>query len=257
MEPQYLIPDDFEEFLYVGQLLQAEAIKMAIESHRSDRPYCMGTLYWQLNDCWPVASWSGIDYYGRWKALHYFVKESLKPVALVVEDLDGKVRVHIVSDLPGTEAATLKVKLIRFDGQELWKESIPVQIPAGSSSLYFEKDITGIEPAEMVLVTTLGSGSTSYDTDLHYFAGPKDLKLTDPGITLAVNEERDLFKITLTSRALAKNVFLTVDGLDGQFSDNFFDVLPGEEVIVTFPKSGTLQGFRGGIRLLHLYQTNH
>ena len=62
MEEDYIIPDDFEEFLYVSQLLQAESIKMAIESHRAERPYCMGSLYWQLNDCWPVASWSGIDY---------------------------------------------------------------------------------------------------------------------------------------------------------------------------------------------------
>ena len=93
MAEDYVIPGDFEQFLYVGQLLQAEAIKLAIESHRADMTYCMGSLYWQINDCWPVASWSGIDYYGKWKALHYFVREAFKPTIVVVSEAADSVRV--------------------------------------------------------------------------------------------------------------------------------------------------------------------
>ena len=74
----YKMPKDFDKFLYVGQVLQAEGIKMAIEAHRRDMPYNMGTLYWQLNDCWPVASWSSMDYYGKWKALQYFAKKAFQ-----------------------------------------------------------------------------------------------------------------------------------------------------------------------------------
>jgi beta-mannosidase len=98
MAEDYKIPEDFEQFLYIGQLLQAEAIKLAIESHRADMPYCMGSLYWQINDCWPVASWSGIDYYGRWKALHYFVKEAFKPTILVCSEEGDLVQIKMVSD---------------------------------------------------------------------------------------------------------------------------------------------------------------
>jgi len=89
MQEDYKIPRILSSFLYVGQLLQAEAIKLAIESHRSGMPYCMGSLYWQINDCWPVASWSGIDYYGKWKALHYFAREAFKPTVLILSEADG------------------------------------------------------------------------------------------------------------------------------------------------------------------------
>lgn len=255
MDPDYRIPSDFEPFLYVGQLLQAEAIKMAIESHRSDRPYCMGTLYWQINDCWPVASWSGIDYYGRWKALHYFVREAFKPVALVMDEQEGNVRVHIVSDLPETQTAMLVMKIIRFDGRELWRESFPVHFPAQSSSLCFEKDIPGLDTATCVMVATLSSGGIVYDSGLHYFARPKFLKLGDPELTVEISDTDNLFEVTLTCKALAKNVFLTTEGVEGQFSDNFFDILPGDQKKITFPKSGTLAEFKARLKIMHLQQT--
>ena len=78
----YKTPKDFESFLYVGQILQAYGIKQAIEAHRRAMPYCMGSLYWQIDDCWPVASWSSMDYYKRWKALHYIAKKAYEPVLI-------------------------------------------------------------------------------------------------------------------------------------------------------------------------------
>ncbi|MDD5694782.1 MAG: glycoside hydrolase family 2 protein [Bacteroidales bacterium] len=255
MEPDYPVPDDFEQFLYVGQLLQADAIKMAIECHRTDMPYCMGTLYWQINDCWPVASWSGIDYYGRWKALHYFAKEAFKPVILVMDEKEDNVRVHIVSDLPETQTAMLVMKLIRFDGQELWTDSLPVEIPARSSAVYFEKEIAGFGTTNTVMVVSLRAGDVHTDSGFHYFVRPKYLKLTNPDISFEVSETESAFEVTLASKALARNVFLTAEGFGGQFSDNFFDILPGDHVKVTFPRSGTLEEFKDHIKVLHLQQT--
>ncbi|MDZ7725276.1 MAG: hypothetical protein U5R06_21280 [candidate division KSB1 bacterium] len=69
MQRHYKQPRDFESYLYVSQLLQAKAVEMAVDAHRRNKPFCMGTLYWQLNDCWPVTSWSSVDYYGNWKVL--------------------------------------------------------------------------------------------------------------------------------------------------------------------------------------------
>jgi beta-mannosidase len=88
MQRDYKVPADFRQFLYVGQVLQAEGIKVAMEAHRSRMPYCMGSLFWQINDCWPVASWSSIDYYGRWKAQQYFAVKAFDKV-LVSPQIDG------------------------------------------------------------------------------------------------------------------------------------------------------------------------
>jgi beta-mannosidase len=255
METDYRIPKDFEQFLYVGQLLQAEAINMAIECHRSDMPYCMGTLYWQINDCWPVASWSGIDYYGRWKALHYFAREAFKPVTLVMDENKGQVRVHIVSDLPETRQAILVLRIITFNGQELWSDSLPVDIPGWSSAIYVEKDISGFDPRKTVLVASLAKEGEVYDSGLHYFTQPKFLLLPDPGITPEIGEKGDAFEVILACTSLARNVFLTAGGYGGQFSDNFFDILPGEKVKVTFPKSGNLEEFKDHLKIMHLQQT--
>lgn len=71
----YKVPEDFDRLVYMGLVLQGVGVRQGLEAHRRNRPYCMGTLYWQLNDSWPVVSWSSIDYYGNWKALHYQAKE--------------------------------------------------------------------------------------------------------------------------------------------------------------------------------------
>jgi beta-mannosidase len=153
------------------------------------------------------------------------------------------------------QTAMLVMKIVRFDGQELWKHSLPVHFPARSSATYFEKDISGFDTTNTVMVTSLHTGGIYYDSGLHYFARPKNLKLTDPGITFDVSETGSVYEVTLTCTALAKNVFLTAEGFDAQFSDNFFDVLPGEEIRVTFPKSRTLEEFEDKLKVTHLQQT--
>lgn len=113
-------PKDFKAFLYMSQILQAEAIRIAIESHRRNKPYCMGTLYWQMNDCWPVASWAGMDYNGRWKALQYTVRSSFQDVLLSIDGTDReKVDVHVVSDLRTAVSAELVLTLYQFNGSVL------------------------------------------------------------------------------------------------------------------------------------------
>ena len=97
MEKYFKVPDDFSAFVYMSQYLQAEAVKIGIEAHRRAKPYCMGTLYWQINDCWPVASWSSIDYCGRWKALQYYARDAYDEV-LVSPYASGKQVVFTLVD---------------------------------------------------------------------------------------------------------------------------------------------------------------
>jgi beta-mannosidase len=257
MDVDYKIPADFEQFLYVGQLLQAEAISLAIEAHRSDMPYCMGSLYWQINDCWPVASWSGIDYYGRWKAMHYAAREAFKPTVLVCsEDID-LLRIKVVSDLKETGNLKLEIRLLDFTGRVLWKSDKVFELPPQEIKLPKKEILGKVDTASVVLVSELRLGDKLLDTDLHYFAKPKNLKLKDPEITYKIEINRDTIEITLNAINLAKNVFLYGEGINGQFSDNYFDILPGQEFRVMILKSSVSSDIRKSLKILHLYLTDN
>jgi beta-mannosidase len=253
MEEDYQIPADFEQLLYVGQLLQAEAIKTAIESHRSEAPFCMGSLYWQINDCWPVASWSGIDYYGKWKALHYFIREAFKPTVILCKENADSINFKIVSDSDEIGKLKLETRLLDFNGIILWHGVHEFGDEEPEMSFSLNEILRNIDPASVVLVSTLKMKSEIIDTDLHYFVKPKDLKLTDPHIKTVIKESGEIIEITLTSGNLAKNVFLYAEGLVGQFSDNYFDILPGETVSVIISKNETTIEDLQYLKVLTLY----
>ncbi|MBW6489669.1 MAG: glycoside hydrolase family 2 protein [Lentimicrobium sp.] len=259
MEQDYRIPDNFEHLLYVGQLLQAEAIKIALRTHRSDMPYCMGSLYWQLNDVWPVASWSGIDYYGKYKALHYFAKEALKNQMMNVMVEDGKLKIYGVSDLMQKTPATIRLNLTDFSGLSIWNRSVKITLPANNASLVHSIDLKELpiiyQDNQLVLKATLVLGTKVLDQDFVYFAKPKDLKLPDPGIKTRISDKGDKFVIEITTQKLCKNLMLISDNTDVQFSDNFFDLMPGDTRLITCPATIRWEDFEKGFRVLHLQMT--
>jgi beta-mannosidase len=234
--------------------LQAEAIKLAIESHRAEMPYCMGSLYWQINDCWPVASWSGIDYYGQWKALHYFVKEAFKHAILVSAEENGVLILRAISDKMDYDKFQLLMKLVDFSGKILWQQKHDFAMASRDIAIPLHEILGNIDPASVIFVSELKKGNEIIDTDLHYFVRPKELKLTDPGIDTEIIEKSDVIEVKLTSKYLVKNVFLYADSLEAQFSDNFFDILPGESVIITLPSSGNSLEALKSLEVLHLFQ---
>ena len=259
MADDYIIPEDFEQFLYVGQILQAVAIQEAIEAHRRAMPFCMGSLYWQINDCWPVASWSSIDYYGRWKALQFFVRNSNKNVIVSSTTKGENVTISVVSDETENIDGELKLKIIDFAGNELWSESIEIEVPQNSSKIYFEKEIKALvvdnDASGIVLVSEFSNVDNSLDTDLYYFVKPKDLKLNDPGLNIEVKEEAGKYIIEASSHSLVKNLFLTVDEGYEMFSDNYFDILPCEIITVYYPKNENIQDFASKLESIHLQMT--
>jgi beta-mannosidase len=257
MEEDYIIPSDFEQFLYAGQLLQAEAIKLAIESHRTEMPYCMGSLYWQINDCWPVASWSGIDYYGKWKAMHYFIREAFKPTVIICNEDADSIYLDVVSDSDEIGKLKLEIRLIDFSGNILWQAVH--EIGSERQEILFSRlEITGnIDPASVVLVSELKKDDKVIDKDLHYFVKPKNLQLSDPQLKTEIKEQGENIEVTLTCNSLAKNVFLYADGLEGQFSDNYFDILPGEKVSVSISNTGTTIEALKFLKILSLYLTEN
>jgi len=258
MKQSYNIPNSFEDFLYVSQLLQAEAIKMAIEAHRTEMPYCMGSLYWQLNDCWPVASWSGIDYYGQWKALHYFVKEAFKTQIVTVNIENNKINIYGISDTEGS-SASLRLNLMDYYGKSVWNRSISVTLPDNSSKLLTSVDFEQLpvmkHTKDGLLYVSLVKNERIIDSDVCYFDQPKNLKLPFPEIKVHIRERPDdQFDIEIFSKNLCKNFMLISEGNAYEFPENYFDILPGETKVVTIKTDMNYQEVEKKLSFTHLQE---
>ena len=226
-------PKDFESFVYLSQLMQSLALKTAIEAHRKAKPSCMGSLYWQLDDCWPCASWSGIDYYGNYKAIQYHLKNYFAPVLIIPSADKKKIEITIVSDLPHSISATLQVQLIDFDG--IIKKSFRSQLRLGSggSRSCFQQPILewtrDIDLRYTVLHIALTEKLRLLSEKLFFFVPVRQLELPDPKIRAEFEPVASGTRIILNTSGFAKNVFIAGSLPQTRFSDNFFDMLPGEE----------------------------
>ncbi len=228
----YKTPKDFQSYVYVSQVLQAEGIKTAMEAHRRAKPYCMGSLYWQLNDCWPAISWSSRDYYGKRKALHYFATKAFAPFLISPQYEQGRVKVTVVSDKLEDKKAELRLKLIDFNGKQIWQKSVNIDIPANSSTVFFDSTLLAFAPKlklqSSLLFTLLVSGNDTLSQNILYFDAVKNLQLDSAVIKRTIKEIAGGYEVELTTDKLAKNIYLITPLIRGEFSDNFFDLLPGE-----------------------------
>lgn len=230
-----LVKSDFRTYVYLTQLLQAEGIKIAMEGHRQKRPFTMGSLYWQVNDCWPVASWSSIDSRGRWKALQYYARRSFAPTALSFEKIDSTSRVRLwgVTDELQAKGGVVKLRLVDFSGKELWRDSMVVDIPRNGNQMIFERTerelLRGADARSVVLVSEATIDGVPMRT-MHYFVPFKNLRLPKPSFTLELTSIEGTSKVMATIRAenMLKSVLLEADKLQGKASDAYFDMLPGE-----------------------------
>ncbi|ESQ91501.1 beta-mannosidase [Asticcacaulis sp. AC460] len=238
MERDYRVPSDFRQFLYVGQVLQAEGIKVAMEAHRSRMPFCMGSLFWQINDCWPVASWSSIDYYGRWKAQQYFARHAFTPV-LVAPRLDGDtVTVTAVSDRLTDTKAVLSLQVLDFVGGIVFERNDVITLKANTSAEVASEAVgallNGVAPEAALLHVRLMQEGQLLSQNILYFKPVKDLVLPAPEYVTQVKAVGDELAVAVTAGSLIKNLYLSLDEGDGRFDDNYFDVLPGETKVVRF-----------------------
>ncbi len=242
----YPQPKDFASFLYVSQILQAEGIKKGAEHLRRIRPRCMGSLYWQINDCWPVASWSSIDYFGRWKALHYYAKKFYNDVLISPTENDGKIKINVVSDRTNPFNAVMKNSLLDFSGKILFENVRDIHVEQLKSQIYeeyFKSDLLKYgDSKKMVLYCAIQQGGITIADNLFYFAPFKNLDLPRPTIAPELIRDDSGFIINLASDFLAKNVFLEFREKDGFFSDNFFDIIPGQTKEVLFQTSQDIVG---------------
>ncbi len=289
MRRYYRMPSDFKTFLYVGQLLQGDGVKMGMEAFRRDRPLCMGSLVWQLNDCWPVASWSSRDYYGRWKALHYFTRKAYDDILVSPRVMDSKGEVeeyHAVAALPTAEAKALKpakelkgeqvldIKLvsdrlkpakgtfrlqtITIDGRTVYDCKFSLNVPANDALQVMQvavNDILGGEkPEDVIFYITYETGNKTY-SNIAYAALQKDMNYRPANITRKIVPTADGYDVILTTDIFARGVFMSIKGIDNFFSDNYFDMLPHTSRTVHVSTSKDLPTFASELEIISLGDT--
>lgn len=234
-------PKDFDALLYVSQLSQAEAMRYAIEHLRRHRGRCMGATYWQFNDNWPVASWSSIDYFGRWKALQYVVKRAYDHVLISCEEEETAASIHLSNEHNHAIAGTLAWQLLTLSGEIIAQDQRRVEVAALSSArvfaLDFSKELAGAHRRERYL-------SFSYFDEREQvarrgtavFVPYKHLRLQNPVLKAALSKGNGVYEIAVTAAAFAKFVMLDLTHADVIFSDNYFDLGAGETRLLTVPQ---------------------
>jgi len=241
IERDYGTPKDFASFVYLSQVQQAEAIKTAAEHLRRSRPRTMGSLFWQLNDCWPGPSKSSLDYYGRWKALHYAARRFYADLLISPYRHEGVIDVYLVSDKLKPVAAAVRTRLLTFDGKTLSDTREDRTVPPAAStriaSLDEKRLLGGADPRGSVGVFDLLVGGKVVSQNLVYFDAVRNLHLPPARIDLTVAESGSA-SVTAVSRVLARNVYLSFDDADARPSDNYFDLLPGQPVTIEVAGSG-------------------
>ena len=257
MQRDYFIPQDFFHYAYVSQLLQANGVGQAFEIHRRRKPHCMGTLYWQLNDCWQVTSWSSLDAKYQWKALHYAAREKFKPILLTVFPENDELSLHLVSDLQQSVKGKVSVVWQDLFGKVLDEEIIELEVPENISMEFLRipkaKYSNRFNDSHLVLRFADEDGNTA--ENIYYFARQKELKLPEYRLNISVSQVDKNFHIQLLSDALVKNLYLyTNENSTGFFSNNYFDLLPNEPktIIYTPNEKITLDEFEKQLKTLSL-----
>ena len=253
IEEEYGTPRDFPTFVYLSQVMQADGIQLAALHHRASRPYTMGSLYWQLNDVWPGASWSSIDYAGRWKALHFHAKRFFADHAVAALRDDGVTRVSLLNDRQQGLQATWRLRVIDLDGTPRSEQRHTVAVPPLSAlevGRFADADLLkGADPTRTVAVVELFDGATLLSQQVVYFVPAKALALSPAKIDSELRTDGDGYLLTLRSPTLVRALWVDFDGLDAALENNALDLMPGETVTIRLRAEADLATLRSGMRL--------
>lgn len=267
MERNWGVPAGFEGKLYLSQLIQGEIIRNAMEFHRRCKPYCWGTLVWQLNDCWPVASWAGRDWYGTWKAQQYFCRAAFSDILPSVSLDGGEVGIWLVSDRMQPVQGKVEVSFETYAGSIVSKTVKKVSLAANSSVkvMQFDSASLGADPADVFVRVRFTDGKGRQHNALRMLTSVKDAQLPKCSISTSVKGVEGGYEVTVSSDKFAKGVWLNVEngilqcGADGKalagtcaarnFSDNFFDLPAGESRTVTIESDLPIDAFRKALKV--------
>ncbi len=257
----FRLPKDFDSLVYLSMVLQAEGIRYGVEHWRRHPERVSGTLYWQLNDCWPVASWSSLDYFGRWKALHYAARRFYAPLSLSIEDKPSEQDIYLTSDLRETWEGSVHWSLEMLDGVVMEAGEQPVQAAPFEVTTVCRLDFSGHLDDDSrrgaVFVAELRQGGQVLSRQTAFFVPTKHLALAEPGIAAQMRVEGEQIFIELTSHSLARLVEVALEGAEVVFSDNYFD-LPAKRTMVVsarLPAGWTLSRARAALKVRSVYDS--
>ena len=263
LNEDYKTAKDFKSLVYISQLFQADAIKIASEAHRIHKPYCMGSMFWQFGDAWPNIGWSVIDYLGKKKAGFYSAKKTFKNLSVIpalsdtIIDSKTKLNIFINSDSTKSFVGLLDLKLLNFSGKSLLEKQIEVKVDALSNAIFYttplEEILKGLNKDEMVISAILTVNGLIVSENKLYFNRPKFLNLQKPNIKTFITQQTNDFAIELKANTLAKSVYLSLPNGEDDFSDNFFDLLANEKATINIKTKLTLKELTDKLSVISLF----
>jgi len=258
-------PAKFDMLLYASQLIQAEGMRNGVEHWRRNRGRCMGAIYWQLNDIWPVASWSSVDYFGRWKASHYAAKRFFAPVLASACEEGTKVALHISNETLSTVEGTLTWRLMNERSETIDSGELSAVVETLSSEEIIALDFDTVldskhKRRQCYLEFNYIVDGNSISSGTVLFVKPKHFNFVDPKMTTHVTETEELFVVEVHSQAFAKFVQLDLAATDVLWSDNIFDLSASRPKTVTVQKQSlsaqlTLSEFKEQLTVISLFDT--
>lgn len=263
----FRMPTSFDNMLWLSQILQGESVKNICEHFRRNMPRTMGALYWQLNDCWPVASWSSIDYHGRWKALQYMAARFFEPILIsgFVNEQNNTIDIHLTSDRRESVPASVTWTLTDAAGNIITGGHLKTKTPANGSSCIKSLPLDSLlknHPRYDALVwlqADIGNDTTRHN--LVFLAPPKHLKLSpDPQIRSRISQNKDeSFTVTLNTQRIALWVWLDLKDIEAEISSNFFHMRPAihTELSIRPKRKTSTSQLAASLRICSLVDTYH
>ncbi len=256
-------PKDFESTLWLSQINQGFGIKYGAESWRRDMPRSMGCVYWQYNDIWPGSSWSSVDYFGRWKALHYMARRFYAPLLVsgLEEPRSGTVDVYVTSDRRESCSGNLSWRVTDLAGKKVKSGSVKVEIMANSSrqvhSLLLKEEIQKLGANNMIVWLALDVAGKRESDNMVTFVYPKELDLVDPKLSADIAEKKGQFVVTLNAQHPALWTWLELDGEEARYSDNFVHVTRECPVAITVTPARPMsrEAFQKALKMRSLIDT--